>query len=129
MSPSGRILYTETHRDTRDYVACLLSLADYEVVTTESALSALQLARQEHFDLYLLDTRLPDVSGFELCERIREFDSRTPVLFYSAAAFEKDKERALLSGAQAYLTKPDAAFELRHKIIALILSSPKIVNG
>ena len=67
---------------------------------------ALKLAREQHFDLYILDSWLPDGKGVELCKRLREFDRRTPIMFLSAAAYETDKQAAIDSGAQCYLIKP-----------------------
>lgn len=115
-----RILYTEDHNDTRDYVFYMLTHFDYEVVTANNAEDALRLAQGECFDLYLLDVRLPDFSGVELCERIREFDSDTPILFYTAAAYDSDRQKAIKCGAQGFLTKPEGLDELGQTIKRLI---------
>jgi DNA-binding response OmpR family regulator len=115
-----RILYAEDHCDTRESVSLLLKYSNYEVIGTESGEVALNRAQHEHFDLYLFDTILPDVSGVELCQRIREFDDSTPILFFSGVAFEDDKQKALRSGAQAYLTKPDGMGALAETISRLI---------
>ncbi len=73
------------------------------------------LVGREQFDLFVLDSKLPDGTGVELCERIRQRDQTTPILFCSALAFEKNcsalafeknKEEAFASGAQKYLVKP-----------------------
>ena len=117
------ILYTEDHEDTREYVSLLLRLHNYELTTTANATEALRLAQNNHFDLYLLDAWLPDISGFELCQRIRQFDANTPILFYSAAAYEMDKQEALSCGAQEYLTKPDGVYELPEAISRLVRDS------
>ena len=61
----------------------------------------------ERFDLYVLDASLPDLDGFELCRRMRAFNPDTPILFFSGAAFEADKERGIEAGANAYVIKPD----------------------
>jgi DNA-binding response OmpR family regulator len=61
----------------------------------------------ERFDLYLLDARLPDLDGFELCRRMRAFDPHTPILFFSGAAYADDKKRGIEAGADAYVIKPD----------------------
>jgi DNA-binding response OmpR family regulator len=72
-----------------------------------TAAQALSLIQVEHFDLYLLDSRLPDIDGFELCRRMRDFDPDTPILFFSGAAHETDKKRGIEAGANAYVIKPD----------------------
>jgi len=65
------------------------------------------LIQTEHFDLYLLDAWLPDLDGVELCRRVRVLDPHTPVVFYSGAAYDDDKKKAIEAGANAYVTKPD----------------------
>lgn len=115
-----RILYIEDHEDTRDFVTLVLEQQDYEVVTAGTMASGVDLASKENFDLYLLDSKLPDGSGTEVCRALRSFDSRTPILFYSAAAYEADKKTALESGAQGYLTKPSANGELCSVVKALM---------
>lgn len=116
----ARILYAEDHLDTRESISLLLTYSDYEVIGTESGKVALDRAQHEHFDLYLFDTVLPDVSGVELCQRIREFDNATPILFFSGVAYEDEKEKALSCGAQAYLTKPEGMGALAETISRLI---------
>src|SRR5919202_2190799 len=97
-----RVLYIEDHEDTRELVTLVLEQRRYEVVTGSTIQSGVTLAGSQHFDLYLLDSWLPDGSGLELCRRIREFDKATPILFYSAAAYEMDRVEALKCGAQGY---------------------------
>ena len=117
-----RVLYIEDHEDTRELVTLVLEQRSYEVVTGATIETGLVLARSQHFDLYLLDSWLPDGSGLDLCRRIREFDKATPILFYSAAAYEIDKDLALRSGAQAYLIKPSQPSELCNLVVSLIES-------
>jgi len=119
-APKARILSTEDDIDTRDLVRLILELEGFEVISADSAEQAISLARSEHFDLYLLDTWTPGLSGDHLCRKLREFDSTTPVLFYSAAAYESDRERALAAGAQGYLVKPASSGELVSEIRGLI---------
>ena len=107
-----RILYIEDHADTREFVTLLLVQKSYEVVTGSTIESGVALAGAEEFDLYLLDSWLPDGSGLDLCRQIRLFDKTTPILFYSAAAYAADSELALKCGAQAYLVKPSHPHDL-----------------
>ena len=118
-NPRPRILYAEDHPDTREFVAFMLTQNNCEVVTTDSYDHALLLARTDRFDLYILDNWLPEKSGVDLCLRLREIDPKTPILFYSGAAFDGDKQRALSSGAQAYITKPADSDELIATVLRL----------
>jgi DNA-binding response OmpR family regulator len=119
ISPA-RVLYIEDHEDTRDLVTLVLEQKSFEVVTGATIESGVALAGSQHFDLYLLDSWLPDGSGLDLCRQIREFDKATPILFYSAAAYEIDRAEAMSSGAQAYLIKPSAPSELCNLVTFLI---------
>lgn len=118
-----RVLYIEDHEDTRELVTLLLSQRSYEVVTGASIESGIALATAGTYDLYLLDSWLPDGSGLELCEKIREFDKTTPILFYSAAAYSSDHDMALKCGAQAYLIKPSQPSDLCKLVSELIAAS------
>ena len=115
-----RILFIEDHEDTRELVSFVLEASDYCVTAEATVAAALRFAALEKFDLYLIDNWLPDGTGFELCERIREFDPDTPVLFYSGAAFDSDKLRAIQAGAQAYLAKPCTFADLLRAVGVLI---------
>lgn len=119
-APKARILCTEDDIDTRDLVRLILELEGFEVISADSAEEAISLARSGHFDLYLLDNWTPGISGDNLCRKLREFDSTTPVLFYSGAAYESDKARALAAGAQGYVVKPASEGELVSEIHDLI---------
>src|SRR5712671_3214873 len=121
--PDARILYAEDDADTRELVTVILGMQNCRVIGTGSSAEVLRLAQAEQFDLYLIDNWLPGISGVRLCEQLREFDQETPVLFYSGAAYDSDKERALSSGAQGYLVKPAAGDELITEIFRLISDS------
>lgn len=110
MSP--RILYVEDHDDTRVLISILLKNAGFEVTEASNGMEALELARAEKFDLYLLDHTFPDASGVTICEAIREFDPHTPILFYSARALDQERQEALRAGAQDYLIKPNDLFSV-----------------
>lgn len=116
----ARVLCTEDDEDTRELIRFTLRSEGYEVVTTENPAQALSLAQSEDFQLYIVDSWLPGVSGDELTRKIREFDSQTPILYYSGAALDADKESAFAAGAQAYLVKPAALTELVEEVSRLI---------
>jgi DNA-binding response OmpR family regulator len=103
--PLRRVLCVDDNEDTCFMLTALLGRS-YEAASAGNAHDALELARSEHFDLYVIDTMLGDSSGLDLCRRIRELDAQTPIIFYSGAVYEEDKEEGLRAGAQAYVAKP-----------------------
>jgi DNA-binding response OmpR family regulator len=114
----ARILFVEDEEDAKDLAA--FTLADYTLVCAGDFNEGLRLFRRGCFDLYLLDNWLPGGSGVEMCRIIREFDPHTPILFCSAAAYERDIQDALRAGAQDYLVKPVIPNELRRAVSRLI---------
>ncbi|WP_416968091.1 response regulator transcription factor [Streptomyces sp. 4F14] len=79
--------------------------------------------RRRDPDVVLLDTDLPDLSGFEVCRRLREAGVDTPVLFLSARRAVEDKCHALAMGGDDYVTAPADLTELSARIRALIRRS------
>lgn len=102
-----RVLCVDDEEDTCAMLSALLGLINCEVSTAGTAAEALGMIAGGGFDLYLLDNWLPGGSGTELCARIRETDHSTPIVFYSGAGLDSEREAALAVGAQAYLVKPD----------------------
>ena len=123
------ILYTEDHADTRELVSFVLTECNCEVTLADSDVKALDLARAKQFDLYLIDNWIAGASGIELCKKLREFDPITPVLFYSGAAYDSDKQEAFASGAQGYLTKPVDNDELVDAVFGLISKAKTQIPG
>jgi DNA-binding response OmpR family regulator len=123
LSTKVRILCTEDDADTRELIDFVLTESGFEVVCSTSNTQTIEMARSQHFDLYLLDNWMPGLSGTALTEELREFDSRTPILFYSAAAYDSDKEAAYTSGAQGYLVKPADGDQLIAEVNRLIAES------
>jgi DNA-binding response OmpR family regulator len=104
--PRNRILCVDDYEDSSSMMKLLLEMWNYDVELVGAAADGFRLAQSEPFDLYLLETRLPDESGFDLCEQICRVPGHAPVVFISAEAYETDKQRGLQAGAIAYLTKP-----------------------
>jgi DNA-binding response OmpR family regulator len=102
-----RILYVDDHEDTSFMLTHLLGQSDYEVVTASSMAEALNLIRNEKFDLYILDKRLPDGSGLDLCRKLNEATPDVPVIFYTGDAYALHREEGLCAGAEAYVAKPN----------------------
>lgn len=102
-----RVLCVDDDEDACEMLSLLLNSYRIDATCVRSASEAWPLIKAECFDLYLLDAWLPQLDGFEFCRQIREFDSNTPILFYSGAAYDADKQKGIAAGANAYVTKPD----------------------
>ena len=105
--PTCRVLCVDDHHDTSEMLELLLSREDYEVETAGTMEDACKLASQKQFDLFVLDRRLPDATGLELCERLQVISPGVPCIFYSGDAYELHRREAIAAGAAAYVAKPD----------------------
>jgi CheY-like chemotaxis protein len=105
--PKCRILCVDDHFDTSEMLQTLLAGEDYEVQTAATAEEACRLARESEFDLYVLDKRLPDGTGLELCQRLQGLTPNVPCMFYTGDAYEIHRHEAMAAGAVAYVPKPD----------------------
>jgi DNA-binding response OmpR family regulator len=109
MSPKTdplRVLYVEDNADTREMVTLVLGSSGHRVTAVESYADALLAAKRAEFDLYIIDNRLPDGLGIELCGEIRAFDQVTPIVFCSGFTDDSHRRTALNMGAQTFLPKP-----------------------
>ena len=111
-SPRRRVLCAEPHEDTCRLIAMLLERQGHEVVAASTIAECVGLADANGFDLYMVDDDYIDGTAIQLCKRLREITPATPILFFSAQAFRRDRELALEAGATAYLTKPDDLFDI-----------------
>jgi len=118
-----RVLYVEGHTESCELLVIWLSGSGYEVVPASTISEGLSLARSGDFDAYLLSSCFVDGTGPDLCRAIRSFDSRTPIIFYSALTRDRDLEAAMSAGAQAYLIKPDDLDKIEPTIKGLIGAS------
>ena len=106
-NPLSHVLSVDDDEEAGEMLSLLLRSQQIEVTCALSAAEAWLKIKAECFDLYLLDAWLPQLDGFELCRQIRQCDSKTPILFYSGAAYDADKQKGMAAGANAYVTKPD----------------------
>ena len=91
----------------------------YQVECAYDGASAVELARNEKFDLLILDVMMPEVDGLEACMRIREF-SNVPVIMLTAKGEDADKLMGFECGADDYVTKPFNILELKARVRALL---------
>ena len=95
-----------------------------EVTCAYDGEEALTFAREQQFDIILLDIMLPKLSGFEVCQQIREF-SNVPIIMLTAKGDDMDKILGLEYGADDYITKPFNILEVKARIKALIRRTAK----
>ena len=100
-----------------------LRLEGYDVVVARDGEQGLTLARQEPFDLVLLDVMLPKKNGFEVCRELRRAGVPTSIIVLTAKSDEAQKVLGLELGADDYVTKPFSPLELRARIKAVLRRS------
>src|SRR5438477_5791157 len=118
----GHVLHVDDEPDIRLLIAASLRDFGYVVATAGTCAEGLELTKQFKFDLCILDVRLPDGSGIELCQKIHELQPNIPILYYSAYASDEEQEEALSVCGDAYLKKPVSASKLEQTIAKLLKS-------
>jgi two-component system OmpR family response regulator len=116
----ARILHVDDHQDTRLMMAALLQDRGYGVLTAGSVGEALELAKEINFDLYILDVRLPDGTGVELCQKLHEMRRGVPILYYSAYGDAAEVARSLAICGDAYLKKPVCIADIENMVAKLL---------
>lgn len=122
----ARILHVDDHQDTRLIIAALLNDLGYGVMTAGSCTEGLALAREIKYDLFILDARLPDGTGIELCQKLRELQPAVPIMYYSAYGDDAEHRAAINTCGDAYLKKPVSAGEMADTIVSLLEGEKKI---
>jgi two-component system alkaline phosphatase synthesis response regulator PhoP/two-component system response regulator RpaA len=99
-----------------------LKMYDYQVMTANSGIEGLQLARRHRPDLFILDIMMPGVDGYQVCRQIRgdPLLKDLPVLFLTAKAKDEDKIEGFRAGADDYLVKPFNMQELELRVKAIL---------
>jgi DNA-binding response OmpR family regulator len=122
VSPKGSVLVVEDEANIRELVCLHLGLERLRCVQAAEGDAGLKLAREQRFDLVILDLMLPGLDGVSVCRAIRK-DSRNsdvPILMLTARREESEKVAGLDSGADDYLTKPFGVRELMARVRALL---------
>jgi len=115
-----RILIVEDERAVARGLEYGLTSEGYDVLWASTGRQALQLARSQEPHLIVLDIRLPDLSGFDVCRQLRAEGSRVPILMLTARDEEVDRVLGLELGADDYVVKPYSLRELISRIRALL---------
>lgn len=118
MVDKPHILIVEDDLDLSEMVSSYFRVQNYDVLTAAWGEEALQLADDNPLDLIMLDIRLPDIDGFELCRRLRASrrTQDTPIIFLTEKRDRVDKLQGLELGVVDYITKPFDIQELRLRV-------------
>lgn len=116
----AKILLVDDDIELNDNVCSWLKMDHHTLEAAHSGGIALELILNFQFDLVILDWDLPEISGIDLCKRLREKDSTTPVLMLTGKGEIADKTVGFNAGADDYLTKPFHLAELGLRVRALL---------
>jgi DNA-binding response OmpR family regulator len=120
VSTSGRtILLVEDDPALALGLRDTLEFEGFRVIHADKGEQGLTLATQNRPDCIILDLMLPDINGYQICERVRRMDAAVPIIMLTARGQEADKIRGLDAGADDYVTKPFSVGELIARIRAL----------
>lgn len=123
----ARILIAEDERDIRELITFTLRFAGHDVTATANGEEAYLKAQEILPDLILLDVRMPRMTGYEACEKIKGNPETTniPVVFLSAKGQESEVQTGLQVGAAEYIIKPFAPDQLTEKVRQILAKNGK----
>jgi len=101
-----KILVVDDDQNILKVIRMRLETKDYQVVTTTDIVSSLEIARQEYFDLALVDLKLGDEDGIALMEELHKLNPEMPIIIFTAYGTIDNAVEAMKKGAYGYLTKP-----------------------
>ena len=123
------VLVVDDEADIRDLVRLNLELDGHHVLTARDGAEALDLARQHHPDVMLLDVMMPGLDGWEVLRQIKATQDREvgeiPVVMLTARAGDLDRIRGGIEGAVRYVTKPFDVDELRAEVTGALEGDPE----
>jgi two-component system KDP operon response regulator KdpE len=125
MSTEPHILVIDDEAQILRAMRTILTAKHFRVTTASRGEEGLALAAVQSPDLVILDLSLPDLSGIQVCERLREW-SQVPIIVLSVRDSEQDKVLALDKGADDYLTKPFGIDELLARIRVALRHSTQV---
>jgi len=107
-SGKPRILVVDDVADVTEMIALFLKHAGFDVMTANSARTALQITSENRFDLVISDIGMPEINGYDLAESLRKSESyqTTPMIAVTGYTEYDDRGRSLEAGFNAHLTKP-----------------------
>ena len=124
-----RILIVEDEEAMRNGLKDNLEFEGYEIETAEDGKIGLSKINNNKYDLIVMDVMMPNLSGFEVCKKMRSAGNKTPVILLTARGEEIDKILGLELGADDYITKPFSVRELIARIKAILRRTENNTNN
>jgi len=115
-----KILIVDNDNDVCQMLDFVLKDKGYEVAVALSGVEALEKMKDFNPDLIVLDIIMPEMDGFEVCEKIRENDKKIKILMLTAKSGKEDRKKGLIIGADLYTEKPFIVNDLMSKIEGLL---------
>ena len=115
----SRILIVDDELRVRDLIKKYAKFEGYEVSEASNGLQALELCRDQNFDIVIMDVMMPELDGFSACKEIRKF-SNVPIIILSARGEEYDKIHGFEFGIDDYVVKPFSPRELMMRVAAVL---------
>lgn len=118
----AKIVIAEDEPDIRELIAFTLRFAGHEVIAGGNGQEGYDLTKLEHPDLAMFDVRMPKMTGYDACRKIKADPeiAHIPVVFLSAKGQENEIEQGMAAGADEYLLKPFAPDQLTERIRAIL---------
>lgn len=123
-----KLLIIEDEKNIRNFITSILTAEKYQVIQARNGKEGISQAASQCPDIILLDLGLPDMDGFDVISKIREWTA-TPIIVISARIQEDDKVAALDLGADDYITKPFGNSELLARIRTALRHRNQSQNG
>jgi CheY-like chemotaxis protein len=124
-SINAKILLVEDNEINQTICEEMLKRVGVQVFLANDGIEAIEMCKENHFDIILMDLHMPRMNGFDATKNIREFDEKTPIIALTAAVMGEDKILSKEAGMQEHLSKPidfDELFESFYKFLPFFRS-------
>jgi two-component system alkaline phosphatase synthesis response regulator PhoP len=130
-SSNSRILIIDDYSDSSQLIDMLLYIkkCNYHFSTANTPSKSLELIASQPFNLYIIEYKLPEMNGIELCRQIRQADQQTPILFFTRTDRAFARESSIAAGATQYLVKPADLEQITDTIKSLLGENAPVYAG
>ena len=115
----AKLLFIDDDTEVLDLNMKYMKKAGFDVMGSDKALGGIKLAKEKSPDCVILDVMMPDMNGYNVCKKIREF-SEVPIIFLTGLGAEDDKLKGLMLGGDDYIVKPYSLKELEARIRVIL---------